>query len=69
MDLYEQKSKNFDYLYFLLLNQTLETYARFLRIEIPPPSKILKYFDNPLFRKEYKYKEFPDKKFQTLFLF
>ena len=66
-DLYQQNSENFDFLYYLALNGILETYSKFLRVEIPPRSKILLYFENEKFRREYKFKEFPDKTFSEIF--
>ncbi len=68
-DIYTQKSSNFELLYHKLLMQILESYAKFLRTEIPPLSKLMKFFTSAKFRKEYRYEEFPDKTFVKLFIF
>ncbi len=67
-DLYAQKTLDFELLYNKLLIQVLESYAKFLRVEIPPFSKLIKFFTDNRFRKEYRYKEFPDKRFEKLFI-
>lgn len=67
-DLYAQKALNFELLYHKLLVQVLEWYAKFLRSEIPPISKLVKFFTDEEFRREYRYEEFPDKRFAEIFI-
>lgn len=59
---------NFIHSYHLLLREILEKYCRYQGIEIPPPSRTVEYFRDNEFRNEYRYRDFPDKKFSELFL-
>jgi len=67
-DLFDKNSENFDFLYNFHLRQILVTYSKFLRTEIPPYSRLVEFFTNEKFREEYKFAEFPDKKFSRLFV-
>ena len=67
-DLQEEKSQHFDYVYFLLLDNTLQVYKKFLKAETSAPSKLLKFLTDKDFSKRYKIAEFPDKKFVEKFV-
>jgi predicted nucleotidyltransferase len=59
---------NYALTYANLLIFILRTYARALRTEVPPISKIDIYLKCERWRREYKFQEFPDKKFAEMFV-
>ncbi|ALM75203.1 nucleotidyltransferase domain-containing protein [Thermococcus barophilus] len=67
-DAEERNDPSFSYLYHLTLNKALESYSKFLCVEIPPVSKAYRLFTDEKFRKAYMFEEFPDKEFVKLFL-
>ena len=64
----EMQAPGYTYLYQLTLKEALESYARFLRTEIPPASKVYRLFSDETFRKAYLFPDFPDAEFVALFL-
>ncbi len=64
----EMQSPGYTYLYQLTLKEALESYARFLRTEIPPASKVYRLFSDGTFRRVYLFPDFPDGEFVGLFL-
>jgi hypothetical protein len=67
-DLSQRKNEFYSLSYSLLLNRTLETYRKFLGVEVCTTSKLDRYFKEPDFRAKYSLKEFPDSRFVNLFL-
>jgi len=67
MDCYDNSCEVFNFLYYTALNKVFEVYARFLRMELIPREKILKFLEDKRFRNQYKFKPFPDKTFCKLF--
>ena len=67
-DAEERGDPGYAYLYHLALRRALESYARFLRTEIPPADKVYRLFSDEAFRKAYLFPDFPDERFVELFL-
>jgi len=67
-DAEERGEPDYAYLYHLALRRALESYARFLRTEIPPADKVYRLFSDEAFRKAYLFPDFPDDDFVSLFL-
>lgn len=65
---YRNDKESYKIVRYTLLNKVVEIYSKFLRVEIPGTSKLLLFFKNEKFRKEYKFKKFPDSKFVEMFL-
>ncbi|GAB6134722.1 nucleotidyltransferase domain-containing protein [Thermococcus prieurii] len=64
----ERGDPSYSYLYHLALREALESYARFLRVEVPPASKVYRLFSDEAFRRAYLFPDFPDDEFVALFL-
>ncbi|EEB73075.1 nucleotidyltransferase domain-containing protein [Thermococcus sp. AM4] len=67
-DAEERGDPSYAYLYHLALREALESYARFLRVEVPPASKVYRLFSDEAFREAYLFPNFPDDEFVALFL-
>ncbi|NJE53893.1 nucleotidyltransferase domain-containing protein [Thermococcus sp. 21S9] len=67
-DAEERGDPSYPYLYHLALKRALESYARFLRVEAPPASKVHRLFSDEAFRRAYLFPDFPDDDFVALFL-
>jgi len=67
-DAEERGDPSYAYLYHLALREALESYARFLRVEVPPASKVYRLFSDETFRRAYLFPNFPDDEFVALFL-
>ena len=67
-DAEERGDPSYAYLYHLALRGALESYARFLRVEVPPASKVYRLFSDEAFREAYLFPNFPDDEFVALFL-
>ncbi len=65
-DLHSQKSPSFTFVYYINLLNIFETYAKFLRAEIPGPSKLYKMLTDNQFRHKYQIEKFPDANFVKL---
>ena len=67
-DLYEQHSPGFSLFYYHLLEITIKTYAKFLKLEIAPPSKLYRFLTDKNFCEKYKIEQFSDQVFVKHFL-
>uniref|UniRef100_UPI0026166943 nucleotidyltransferase n=1 Tax=Thermococcus sp. TaxID=35749 RepID=UPI0026166943 len=67
-DAEERGDPSYAYLYHLALKEALESYARFLRVEVPPASKVYRLFSDGAFRRAYLFPDFPNDEFVALFL-
>jgi hypothetical protein len=65
-DLENQKSSAFDLCYFLLVEETLRVYSRYLCVEAAPASKLYKYLTDKDFQTKYKIAVFSDAIFVDL---
>ncbi|SYZ72580.1 conserved hypothetical protein [Candidatus Zixiibacteriota bacterium] len=65
-ELGHSRSRNFSLMYNWQMMRTVALYARFLRIEMPPAARLLKYFSDRKFREKYEMTIFPDRKFISL---
>ncbi len=65
-DLHSQHLPSFSFVYYTALLNIFETYAKFLRAEIPGPAKFYQVLTNDRFRQKYHIEKFPDQKFITI---
>lgn len=66
-ELATKRSCFYAHAHHLLLNRALETYRRYLGLEVTPPAKLQRYFSDASFRLNYGIAEFSDKQFVRLF--
>ncbi len=65
-ELHHSRSRNFALMYNWQLARLAAIYARYLRMEMPPASRLYRYLSDGEFRKKYKIPLFPDKKFAAM---
>ncbi len=66
-DLFSTKNPDFRKCAFSLVEQTMESYAKYLRVEIPASAKRYRYLRDSTFLRNYQIKPFPDKKFADFY--
>ena len=66
-DLRRQRARGFAYAYYAALQNLLNFYASYLRIEVPRPNRIHCFFSDAEFRARYGIRAFPDAMFSKLF--
>lgn len=62
-ELWETGSPGFRYAADLALAHLIEVFARFLRVEAPPPTRLHRFLFDPHFRERYVLPELPDRHF------
>jgi len=67
-DLFSTQNPDFRKCAFALVEQAIESYAKYLRVEIPGSAKRYRYLRDPIFVHNYQIKMFPDKKFANLYV-
>lgn len=67
-DLNDRNAQNFEYVYYLTLENLITTYAKYVRAEVPPPFKISTILTDDTFRRDYKFEKFPDHELVELLL-
>lgn len=67
-DLRDKKSPDFEYVFYLALEAAIRTYSKYIRAEVPPPFRLHLLLTDEGFRRDYKFEEFPDRKFSELVL-
>jgi Nucleotidyltransferase domain len=68
VDVHASKAPTYAYVHALLLQRSIETYARFLKAELVPPSKLYRFLTDATFAARYRIAPFPDRQFVKLFL-
>jgi hypothetical protein len=65
--LQKEKSPGFIYAYFIALQEVIEKYAAYLRLELPRPGRMHRFLTDAEFCKRYMIPQIPDPEFRELF--
>lgn len=67
-EVFDARSPDFFFVYYAFLNDLFETYAKFLRFDSVPASKLRRFLINEKDKKKYCVEDFPDQEFVRMFV-